>query len=613
MKKISACPGKRILWKFLQFILMFSWMCILVNCIEEYAAYYTVYLFVGVLGVLAFYRDTRSHPRSTRRQEIALHICAGIFSCAVILANYSLFSGEHWAFSGIRIFVTFLGGGLIAYYILRWILVSKKDFCWKTEAHRRRPAAIFGGCMLVILVIDLAVFLTCFYLGVLNPDSVNQLNQISSGEYSNHHPYYYTLLIRVLLRAGLFLFSEINQAVAFYSVVQIIIMAAVFSYVVMTLYQREASKKWLILCLAWYALHPAHIMYSFTMWKDTLFGAAVLLLITAWYRILAGMDSGKKCNLLLFFAGGFGVCLFRSNGIVAFAVLFCVCAVLFWKQHKRLIASLLFILIAGFVLRGPVLSALNVSQPDIVESLSIPVQQISRVVADKKALTEEEEELLEQVVDVDEISETYDMFISDPIKNLIRESGNEAYISTHKIQYLKLWVSLGIRYPSTYVKAWIDQTKGYWNGGYDYWVWGTEIYENSFGIQQSGGSDFCRHVWDVYGELYESSESISIFNLFVSIGLMTWVYAALFAAALMRGRRIAFSLGILPLAVILTLLIATPVFSEFRYAYCLYTAIPVVFYAVFEAAPEERGREKQMRPRCGRKENAANDQDNTGD
>ena len=106
---------------------------------------------------------------------------------------------------------------------------------------------------------------------------------------------------------------------------------------------------------------------------------------------------------------------------------------------------------------------------------------------DKKNLTEEERELLEHIVDLEEVPDLYLSFISDPIKNEIR-SKDSAYFEEHIGEYLNLWINVGLRHPGAYVRAWLDQTKGFWNGGYDYEIISVtnhRTFGNYFDLDQS--------------------------------------------------------------------------------------------------------------------------------
>ena len=50
------------------------------------------------------------------------------------------------------------------------------------------------------------------------------------------------------------------------------------------------------------------------------------------------------------------------------------------------------------------------------------------------------------------------------------------------MDFVHLYVEIGLKHPLKYLEAWVDQTKGYWNAGYEYWVWNGN-WMNDLGIQ----------------------------------------------------------------------------------------------------------------------------------
>ena len=169
------------------------------------------------------------------------------------------------------------------------------------------------------------------------------------------------------------------------------------------------------------------------------------------------------------------------------------------------------------------------------------------------------------------VPEYYTPGLSDPIKDLVRASGNQSYIVEHKGEFLKLYVQLGLKYPFSYLFGWIDQTKGYWNGGYNYWRWYLDTQGNNFGIVRQPGSETVKHLVEEYFWFFETSP---LLQAFLSIGLHSWLaLAGAYGAWVKRDRR-ALLVAAVPILVVLSLLAATPVYTEFRYAYSLFCAMP---------------------------------------
>ena len=318
--------------------------------------------------------------------------------------------------------------------------------------------------------------------------------------------------------------------------------------------------------LGCYALLPYHILYSFAMWKDIFFAASVLLFTLSFYRVMKGLGRHKKTDKVLLVLSAFLMCLTRSNGKIALALSLVVFLPLFWRDRKKLCLALCGAALAGFICTGPVMRLFNVPQPRFTESLSIPLQQIAKVVSDGCPLTEEERALLSQIMDLEQVPKVYKSYISDPIKGIT----DTAAIEQNKGAYLKLYLGLLRKYPLQFVSAWVDQTKGYWNGGYSYWHFPAP-FENGLGISITPPVEAAKAAFIAWEQLVESNP---VLKLTLSIGAGTWIFLTALYLGLLKKDPVALFLPIPVLAVIATLLIATPVYAEFRYAYSLFCVLP---------------------------------------
>ena len=450
----------------------------------------------------------------------------------------------------------------------------------KSQPSKKKTVLIFFGSLVLMVLAWLPYFLY-LYPGEVTADSISELNQAEGNEaLSNHHPIAHTFMIKIFFELGLKLFGNDNAALATYSICQSILLAASFAYLIITLYQFGFRKIVIGAIFLLYALLPYHASYSFTMWKDIWFGGIMLAFgVTLWRLFVWYGLPGKEKKLPVFelvMTGilGIGVCLFRSNGLYAY-VFFLLFFLLYHISKKRFIPVIVCTgsLIIAMIIKVPVYNALNVTPPDTIESLSIPAQHIAAAIRDYKSLTPEEYELLSQVVDVQKIPERYVADISDSIKNLVRETDNQEYIDEHKFEFLKLWISLGFRYPDSYLFAQINQTFGYFYPDVQYWVYPSEFRGENFEIFKDRKLSQESSYWiEAVRELYRFDHYL---GMFYSIGLMTWITLFMFGAAFMK-KSTKFLLIYLPaIGVILTLMIATPVFAEFRYAYCMFTSVPL--------------------------------------
>lgn len=239
------------------------------------------------------------------------------------------------------------------------------------------------------------------------------------------------------------------------------------------------------------------------------------------------------------------------------------------------------VLACFFLYHGPVLEALQVEPPDTIEGLTMPTQHILCAYLKGGELTEEEIEMIDQVAPVERVGDYYNPWLFDPVKNFIREEGNQQVIEDNKWEYFRMWLKVGLRNPLQYIVAQVRQTCGYWAySGRDYeYVYG-EYYmvDNPFGIttqrklftydNELAMHDFLMGFLDLYNKIW-------------SLGLNTWLMVFGIAYMVYNGRNVMIYVPFIMMLV--TLLLATPVYNEFRYAYGLFAAFPVLFHYTFGA------------------------------
>ncbi|MDE6776208.1 MAG: hypothetical protein K2J37_07955 [Ruminococcus sp.] len=472
---------------------------------------------------------------------------------------------------------------------LMWIYQKIRKTEWNTDKVRdkKKNKLIFWGSSVIMLLAWLPYFIYMFP-GIMTSDSNWQLRQaIGIEPYSNHHPIAHTLVIKLFYSIGLFLFKgDVNLALATYSVCQAILLSMAFAYLIMTLYEFGFRKSVLIAVLLSYALPSYHALYSVTMWKDIWFGGIILVLSTTLWRIIVHSRTGAKkirlSEFIMFFIFSVGMCLFRSNGLYAFVLLLLFMTVYFIrKKNFAIILNAAVALAVSLVVKGPVYNAMGVTPVETIESLSIPAQQIASVIRDDAKLTEEQTALLSEIVDISAVPDRYTPNISDSIKALVIEKDNQEYLTEHKFEFLKLWIDLGIKNPVSYIFAYAEQTFGYYYPDVQYWVYGIGIV--GYGIdglshQPEVCPEFLRNFIDKCKDAYGKYPYL---GLFWSIGMATWMILFSAGAVFLKKRKSDLLIFVPVIGVLFTLMIATPVFAEFRYAYSFFTTLPLLFTIPF--------------------------------
>ena len=219
---------------------------------------------------------------------------------------------------------------------------------------------------------------------------------------------------------------------------------------------------------------------------------------------------------------------------------------------------------------------LQVQQPDFVESLCIPLQQIANVICHDRELSPQQIKAIDTVIeDRNLVKELYVPTFADNIKELVR-AGNPEYLEANKGIYFKLWFQLLCQYPGDYIEAYINQTYGYWYPDIFYVVADNE------GISPNTTIDIqsrplirgpvvikCK---EIFLKLYTM---IPLYGLVWCIGFMGWLLLLLIGTAIVRQEKEKIVYYFPCLALVLTILIATPVASDFRYVYFLFVTMPL--------------------------------------
>ena len=358
-------------------------------------------------------------------------------------------------------------------------------------------------------------------------------------------------------------------------------LSAALATAIVYLYKRRVQSCWLILILALSALSPINGIFSITMWKDIPFAAMVLFFTILICQLEDNLKQQKRSTLywVLFVPVSFLMCFFRSNGLYVFVLMIPVMLYIFWRQKKALILSVTLVMVMAVIYKGPVFRYFEVQNVDLIESLSIPAQQIAAAISYDGDMDENDLRLLSEIIDIDKVSDAYlgSRTCSDAIKDLVREKDNLQYIADHKEEFFALWLRLGIHNIYYYLRAYIDETRGFWyhktRGG----MWATHLFDAVEGL---GIHRECK-LPDGMAELIPDllSWNKRHFSKYFSCGLYIYVLIFGFIESLRQKKEKWFA-TIPLLGIWLTLLIATPYFSDIRYIYAIHTALPYVMTVI---------------------------------
>lgn len=537
-------------------------------------------------------RMDREIPADRRRTAVSA-LLSGIYTLFYLAAEHKNLTGGFDNRLFRLFFVLMSAAGLLVLFfhcckMLLFFLTKPPFFQAAKPLSRRAKWLLFLG----LLLCWMPWFLYDFP-GVMTPDSLSQFAQATGQRaYSNHHPLVHTLLIQAVYSLGFALTGNTYLSIALYTLVQMILMALIETAVLSLMADMGLKKIYRILTFLLWALLPVHGIYSVTMWKDVLFAGFLMLYALCLYRLLQlkkerggsqipGLSFSRDYRLLLLLAAsGLLVCLFRSNGLYVFVFTLPFLLYAFRRSLLPMAAVQILVLCAALLIKGPVFDAWQVEKPAFTESLSIPLQQTARVISEGRELTGEQKELLNRVADISYVPEYYNPTLSDPIKALVLYNHAD-YLEEHKGEYFRLWLEIGLAYPRDYIEAFIDQTKGYWFPGEPDMLVNEGISPNELGLEWKPIVHGLK-VTKAVEILLKLPTIFPVYGILFSIGAYTWGALFLAGFCFLHGKRRNLILFLPFAGLIGTLLIATPVASDFRYAYPLILAMPLLIAAALE-------------------------------
>ena len=396
---------------------------------------------------------------------------------------------------------------------------------------------------------------------------------------SNQHPWFYCSGVRLLVKVVLALGGGYELALVLCSVIQILLTSGVYTYLLLWLKDKGTHPVVWLLAVAFYAFYPILGLYMVTLFKDIPFS----LLLTVWVPVLYEYWQTKgeclqtkryqnTCIVLIIYA------LLRNNGIYVTAFILAVMlitALRQWKQIAMLAAALALVMVGSSAFE----TYLDVTHL-FKETVGIPLQQVAAVVTYGDQIEPEDLEFIDQVLSVDFIREKYDPYTADRLKWNGAPINND-FLNENKVEFLKVWLRLGLKNPGLYWEAYLKNTYGFWSlDGSDINVKYTTLYvqafddwirENEVGIKDvlpPGLQSFCETV----GQMTLTP---------LGAGAFFWIYLLLVTQLLRRYDWRMILLAAPSLGCWLTLMISTPVAYQWRYLFSVPITIPVFLGLLF--------------------------------
>lgn len=279
--------------------------------------------------------------------------------------------------------------------------------------------------------------------------------------HNDNQPLVYQVIIYFGMKGLMHLTSSMTISYAFLVAMQMVLMSAIIAWIAKWLYMKKVRSLIINLFIAYYAFMPVVADYSITLVKDSLFGICMMALIPLLYDIVSGNGEiirEKRFNVI-FLLVLFGINVFRSNGKYIVFILLILFLILF-KNKRFYLAVLVFMMIINSIVSYGE-KRFIVGDATFRESISVPLVQIGAVLTADGYISDENKEVLSNVLPLDTWEERYCFWFSDSIK--FNENFNNEWLNEHKAIFISTWFSILKDNLEIYVKSYLCHTYGLWN------------------------------------------------------------------------------------------------------------------------------------------------------
>lgn len=441
-----------------------------------------------------------------------------------------------------------------------------------------------------ILVLSYVPTLLASYPGFFVYDAEAECYMVFTGKYSTYQPLLHVILLGWTLRLIYHLTGSYNAGIFVYTLMQIIVLSACFSYEISFL-RKSGVKHWICnLGTAFLALFPTVSMFVCCSTKDTLFSAGVILFTTLLFELAKDTDGfwlSRPKKILLSISMLF-ILFFRNNGIYALVLFLIFFAVFYRKIWKKWISTIALTLLLFILLNQGLIAAFHAEKGPIAEMLCVPMQQLARVYMEEgETFTKEDTETLYSLIPR-VILEDYNPKLADNVKrNFLADN-----FKADPRKYISLWLRTGVKHFDIYVNSFLENTYGYWYpdtvlDGYRGIITAGREYKDScyfgFGTERPGEQmsllpPLEKFYEKISLEIYQ--QKVPVFSILFSPGFWHWIYLFTAFYLLIAGhKKQAFSLSFIGLLYLTVLL--GPI-ALVRYVIYLFFAVPLILALLFD-------------------------------
>ena len=440
------------------------------------------------------------------------------------------------------------------------------------------------------------------YPGIYAYDCVFQIQMYQNETINLHHPLIHTYLLAFCVLTLGEWFGNIQIGFLIYCIVQMIILAAAFALICKYMAEKKVAFLIRLVTLIIFMFLPVNAIMSFSGTKDVLYAAFFTIFIYLLFQMAQNPHKVlyEKSFLIKFILVSLLNTAFRNQGkyVFIFGMVFTI--VLLYKHWKRLVPLTIACLVVFAIYSGPITQLArgqSYKTREVREMMSVPCMQLSRAMNyAQDQISEEEKQLIAQYIP-DYAIYPWSEAISDPMKNTF----NSERFLENPMEFIKLWVSVGLKTPMVYIDAFARQTIGLWypdmnyrdsQAYHPYWEYvSTEQDENGeWLIVERSTPNAMKWLSDFYYDItYNNTyQNIPMVSMLFSSGILIWCLLIYFAICVYYKNYTFIVPGVFVLGLWLTLLLGPVVL--YRYVFPIAMVVPLLLStAITNIKKDKRG------------------------
>ena len=469
------------------------------------------------------------------------------------------------------------------YLLFGWFLKAGNWISENMAAEQGKlsPRVLFFLSWGIIFLCYLPLFLSQ-WPGNFVFDAKYQLINVQEGWYTTHHPLAHTLLMGWAYKLGV---SMGNAAAGyqFYTLIQMAVLTSAFAFCCTYLYKKRAPKWIQIATFLWFALFPMNPVFAISATKDVLCAAFFLYFVIFAARYYVDKETTWQ-NCVGFVLSGMLTALYRNNAgyAILLAGIISLIFVATWKQK-----AITLLLVVGIYASSSLTNQVLINVVDAVETdtyretMSVPLQCLARVAAYRgDELDPAFYEEIIRYIPAEDIG-NYNPYCSDGVKN----NANEELLKGNTMNFFKLWLKVGLKFPDEYFESIITNTMGYWyplNQG-RYVSPEIALYHTLIGQgEEIEKESYCGWAEKLYSKYFWAQDYQKMPILAYLFRNAPYVWLVLFGTlfAVYKKNNSKLSLLLFPLLYILSCF-AGPM-AALRYMYCIVVSVPVLAYTLLK-------------------------------